>query len=167
MKAIVYSEVDSCIPLLTDLSAELDFKLCVLSGFQTSRAASLESFKAEGRRAVLFASAMTDCSGIDLPNTTDIILWHKLPPATEQQVIGRSRRVSTSSSHQTTIHHLYRENWIVKMNIDIYLPRIFWPTVSRTPFVSLKCFFHSDHLTRFLSWRNTAKWYGYLCDAPV
>ena len=95
---------------IENLSAELDFKLCVLSGFQTSRAASLELFKAEGRRAVLFASAMTDCSGIDLPNTTDIILWHKLPPATEQQVIGRSRRVSTSSSHQTTIHHLYREN---------------------------------------------------------
>ena len=110
MKAIVYSEVDSCIPLLTDLSTELDFKLCVLAGFQTCRAAALEAFKAEGRRAVLFASAMTDCSGIDLPQTTDIVLWHKLPPATEQQVIGRSRRVSTSSSHETTIHHLYREN---------------------------------------------------------
>ena len=107
-KIVIYSEFDNVIQIVRELANEIGFNVAVLSGFQTARVRALENFKKNTEKSVLFASAMTDCSGIDLPETTDIILWHKLNSASEQQVIGRTRRVSTQSDHCTRVHHLYK-----------------------------------------------------------
>ena len=36
----------------------------------------------------MFASALSDCSGLDLPDATDIILWHKMSHSKTSQIIG-------------------------------------------------------------------------------
>ena len=79
MRSVVYSEHENILTFLKDISIELQFDLCVLEGQQSSRGATLKTFKSSQKKTVLFANAITDCAGLDLPEATDIILWYVRP----------------------------------------------------------------------------------------
>ena len=108
-KILVYSEWDSIMPLLTELSREYNFELLHLQGFSSARAKMLEKYTKEGSRVIMFANGITDCSGLNLPSTTDIVLWHKMDSYKTQQITGRCRRVSTNSAHHCNVHFMYPE----------------------------------------------------------
>ena len=108
-KVLVYSEWDSILSLLGDLSVEFKFELLHLQGFSTKRATMLCTYAKPDTRVIMFANGITDCSGLNLPQTTDIVLWHDMDTYKTQQIIGRCRRVSTSDTHHCSIHHLHRK----------------------------------------------------------
>jgi hypothetical protein len=58
---------------------------------------------------VLFANAITSCSGINVPEATDVVLMHSMHRTKTAQIIGRCRRMSTNPSQTYRIHHLYQK----------------------------------------------------------
>lgn len=108
-KVLVYAEYEVCWPLIHDIAKESGATPMRLTGHARSRCEVLAQFQTADDRCVLFANAINDCSGIDLPMTTDIILWHMMGSTKTNQIIGRCRRVSTESSAVCTVHRLYEE----------------------------------------------------------
>lgn len=49
-------------------------------------------------------------SGINLENTTDIIIFHKVNPSLETQIIGRAMRIGRNKNLPLNIHYLKHEN---------------------------------------------------------
>lgn len=107
LKVLVYSEWDSIMPLLSELCVEFDCELLHLQGFTSTRTRMLGVYNAKGTRVLMFASGLTDCSGLDLPSTTDIVLWHRMDAQKTHQIVGRCQRMSTERDHRCTIHHLH------------------------------------------------------------
>ncbi len=59
---------------------------------------------------MIFLNGRFDGSGINLPETTDIILYHKTStPEIETQVLGRALRLGRSTG-DLTVHRLLYEN---------------------------------------------------------
>lgn len=124
-RSLIYSEWDSITPFLSDVCSDLDIKLIKLSGTAKERAAQIETFRSSEKRewlfffekgfiktfyasgTMMFASAMSDCSGLDLPEATDIVLWHKMSHSKTTQIIGRCRRMSTKADAHCIVHHMY------------------------------------------------------------
>lgn len=107
-RTIVYSETEYVLAFLNDVAKETGAKILKLSGFQSSRARAIDEFKTSGEKTILFANALSDCSGIDIPEATDIILWHEMSREATKQIIGRCRRVSSNENDVHRIHHLYK-----------------------------------------------------------
>lgn len=106
-KILVYAEWEMGWNLLRDLAKELSITALRLQGHVKTRCDTIQNFKTCAGRVALWANGISDCSGIDLPEVTDIVLWHKMSPAKTQQIIGRCRRVSTEASSNCTVHKLY------------------------------------------------------------
>ena len=106
-KILVYAEWEMGWNLLRDLAKELGITSLRLHGHVKTRCDTIQNFKTCAGRVALWANGISDCSGIDLPEVTDIVLWHKMSPAKTQQIIGRCRRVSTEASSTCTVHKLY------------------------------------------------------------
>ena len=106
-KILVYAEWEMGWNLLRDLAKELGITALRLQGHVKTRCDTIQNFKTCAGRVALWANGISDCSGIDLPEVTDIVLWHKMSPAKTQQIIGRCRRVSTEASSNCTVHKLY------------------------------------------------------------
>jgi SNF2 family DNA or RNA helicase len=60
---------------------------------------------------MLFVNARSFGSGLNLENTTDIIMFHKLDSELEKQVIGRAQRFGRSEP--LNIWYLLHENEMV------------------------------------------------------
>lgn len=108
-KVLVYAEYEVCWPLIHDVAKESGAIPMRLTGHARARCEVLAQFQSADDRCVLFANAIHDCSGIDLPMTTDIILWHMMGTTKTSQIVGRCRRVSTESAAVCTVHKLYEE----------------------------------------------------------
>ena len=64
---------------------------------------NLEYFKS-GKIKVLFLNSNTSAAGINLQETTDIILYHKMALNNENQIIGRANRIGRNID--LNVHHL-------------------------------------------------------------
>ena len=53
---------------------------------------------------VLCLNSVNNGAGINLQETTDIILYHKMQPHMETQIIGRSNRIGRKTN--LSVHHL-------------------------------------------------------------
>jgi hypothetical protein len=69
----------------------------VVRGHSSSRAMSIEQFKS-GERPILLLNSRMNGAGIDLPETTDIILFHPMHHTLETQAIGRGQRLGRTST---------------------------------------------------------------------
>ena len=106
-KVLIYAEYEVCWPLVCEISKECGATPMRLQGHAHARCGVLSTFRESNDKVVLFASAILDCSGIDLPETTDIVIWHQMATFKSNQIVGRCRRVSTCSSAVCTVHMLY------------------------------------------------------------
>lgn len=92
-KFIIFSEFSHTFDVIKHelLYNEISFK--EVKGSVDAKARSISDFKL-GVIQVLFLNSQTDGSGIDLPETTDIILYHKMSNKNiEIQVLGRALRL--------------------------------------------------------------------------
>jgi SNF2 family DNA or RNA helicase len=67
------------------------------------RKKQLEKFQ-NGDATVAFLNSRTDSSGINMQETTDIILYHKMDENITKQIIGRANRIGRKNSLR--VHYL-------------------------------------------------------------
>ncbi len=93
---ILFSEF-SFLSIKEDLKNE-NISFAEVKGTSDMKQKYIKMFK-EGKIKVLFLNSRNDGSGIDLPEATDVILYHKMScPQIETQVLGRALRLGRTSN---------------------------------------------------------------------
>lgn len=103
-KFILFSEFNNSFDSIKESLIKKGISVAEVKGTSDSKQKSIKLFK-EGKIQVLFLNSRNDGSGIDLPEATDIILYHKMSsPSIETQVLGRALRLGRTS--KLTVHRL-------------------------------------------------------------
>ena len=102
-KFIIFSNYSETFSHIHNILNKNDISYKELKGQICTRNKILKSFK-NGEITVLFLNSKNNGAGINLQQTTDIILYHELEHSLETQTIGRANRVGRRES--LTVHHL-------------------------------------------------------------
>jgi len=103
-KFLIYSDQNQTFTPLSNALFENEISFVQMKGNIKNREKNLECFK-KGEVPVIFLNSNSDSAGLNLTESTDIILYHQMPDTTENQIIGRANRVGrTLSLH---VHHLH------------------------------------------------------------
>jgi SNF2 family DNA or RNA helicase len=102
-KFIVFSSHDKTFDLIRAKFRDIGIKCAEVRGTKAVRERNIQQYT-EGDINVLFLNARFNGAGINLQNTTDIILYHKLPQHLLTQVEGRAKRIGRSQ--ELTVHEL-------------------------------------------------------------
>jgi hypothetical protein len=102
-KFIIFSNFDeSFLPVKLILDEE-KISYCEIKGGKDIRAKNLASFK-NNEVSVLFLNSKNNAAGINLQETTDIILYHNMSDYCETQILGRANRIGRTQP--LFVHHL-------------------------------------------------------------
>jgi len=102
-KFLIFSAHDSTFVSICMLLREIKITYTQVKGTRKVRQNSIESFK-HGDTQVILLNPNFNGAGINLQETTDIILYHKMSSSTKNQIIGRANRIGrTVPLH---VHHL-------------------------------------------------------------
>ena len=101
-KFLIFSNFDNSFLPICDILSENDILYVEIKGNIKTREKNLESFKT-GKVPVIFINSTFNCSGINLVESTDIILCHDMEKSVENQIIGRSNRIGRTNS--VLVHH--------------------------------------------------------------
>jgi len=102
-KFIIFSDWFETFETITNLLHNNDISFIEIKGTAETRQKNIDKFKF-GNIKVAFLNSNIDCSGINLTETTDIILYHKMSEETRQQIVGRANRIGRKNS--LVVHHL-------------------------------------------------------------
>lgn len=103
-KYILFSEFNNTFEPIKETLIASNITIAEVKGTSDSKQKSINLFK-QGKIQVLFLNSRNDGSGIDLPEATDIILYHKMSSSSiETQVLGRALRLGRKS--KLTVHRL-------------------------------------------------------------
>lgn len=102
-KFLIFSMYDESFSIIRRELDDNKIDFVEISGTKAMRDAKLKRFK-EGKVNIVFLNSRFNGAGINLEMATDIILYHEMPPAIEEQVIGRALRIGRECN--LTIHHL-------------------------------------------------------------
>jgi SNF2 family DNA or RNA helicase len=91
-KYIIYSDYIETFDTLKRYLGENNINYTEMKGAKSQREKSLENYRV-GDVNVLFLTTLQYSAGIDLINTTDIILYHDMSESTKTQIIGRANRI--------------------------------------------------------------------------
>lgn len=101
---LIYSEQNQTFTPLSNAFYENEISFVQMRGNIKNREKNLELFKS-GEVPVIFLNSNSDSAGLNLPESTDIILYHQMPDSTENQIIGRANRVGRIEP--LSVHHLH------------------------------------------------------------
>ena len=102
-KFLVFSAYDATFEPICRVLKENKIKYKLLKGSVTTRQNSINGFK-KGNIQVIFLNSNFNGAGINLQETTDLILYHKMSEVTRRQIIGRAERIGRKEPLR--IHHL-------------------------------------------------------------
>jgi SNF2 family DNA or RNA helicase len=102
-KIIIFSEYDETFEPICRMLKEKNIIFSTVSGNRKLREQSIEEFKS-GSSNVMFLNSKFNCAGINLQEATDIILYHEMSESTQNQIIGRAKRIGRKKD--LTVHHL-------------------------------------------------------------
>ena len=103
-KFLIYSDQNQTFTPLSNALFEHGISFVQMKGNIKNREKNLELFK-NGEVPVIFLNSNSDSAGLNLTESTDIILYHQMPDTTENQIIGRANRVGRNVS--LSVHHLH------------------------------------------------------------
>ena len=89
-----------------DISSALEDNRIIfkeIKGSVETRQKSINSFK-NGNVQVIFLNSRYYGAGINLEETTDIIIYHSMSESSQSQIIGRANRIGRETSLK--VHHL-------------------------------------------------------------
>jgi hypothetical protein len=89
-RILIFSEHDTSLHNIQSILGGLPYAM--LSGHGTTRARILDQYK-DGQIPILLLNSRMNGAGIDLPETTDVILFHTMHQSLEDQSIGRGHRL--------------------------------------------------------------------------
>jgi SNF2 family DNA or RNA helicase len=94
---------NNVVPILKKLGTHYEY----VKGNSNQIRCTIERYK-EGNTKVLLMNTQHFGSGLNLENTTDMILFHKFDTENEKQVIGRAQRYGRKEP--LNVHYLLYEN---------------------------------------------------------
>jgi SNF2 family DNA or RNA helicase len=106
-KLLIFSAYENSFTNVIPILKKLDISFDYLKGNGYQIQATIGRYK-EGNVNVLLVNTRQYGSGLNLENTTDIILFHKFDTEIEKQVIGRAQRFGRK--HPLHVHYLLYEN---------------------------------------------------------
>jgi SNF2 family DNA or RNA helicase len=105
-KFIIFSEWNQSFLEIRKTLESINIDYIEICGTTQTRENKLEKFR-EGKINVAFLNSKMDSAGINMQETTDIILYHSMSDETRQQIIGRANRIGRIKP--LTVHHLVLE----------------------------------------------------------
>lgn len=103
-RVILFSSSDHTFSIIKSFLKESNLKYGEVKGSSVSRSKILQSYR-EGEIQVIFLNSIYNGAGINLQNTTDIIIYHDMHPDTVKQVTGRALRIGRTID--LYIHQMY------------------------------------------------------------
>lgn len=102
-KYLIFSDHNHSFNLISAILKNNNIDFLQIRGNVTSRETNIQLFK-DGKIPVIFLNSTIDCAGLNLQETTDIILYHEMSSDTQNQIIARANRIGRSVS--LNVHHL-------------------------------------------------------------
>jgi SNF2 family DNA or RNA helicase len=102
-KFIIFSTYEDTFIPIKDILSQHNIEFAEIRGSLTSRQKSIKSYK-EGSSQVMFLDTKYNGAGINLQETTDIIIYHEMRPDIITQIIGRANRIGRVDP--LSVHHL-------------------------------------------------------------
>jgi SNF2 family DNA or RNA helicase len=103
-KFLIYSDQNQSFSPLSNALFENGISYVQMKGNIKNREKNLDLFKTGGV-PVIFLNSNSDSAGLNLTESTDIILYHQMPDTTENQIIGRANRIGRTTPLK--VHHLH------------------------------------------------------------
>lgn len=100
---IVFSDWDESFNAIREVLKANKIDFVEIKGSIATRTNKIEKFR-NGVVNVVFLNSKTDSSGINMQETTDIILYHAMNEGTTKQIIGRANRIGRKLPLR--VHHL-------------------------------------------------------------
>ena len=105
-KYIIFSDWDESFNKIRTLLKDNLIEFIEIRGSANIRASKIEKFK-NGNINILFLNSNTDSSGLNLQETTDIILYHTMNESIKMQIINKVNRIGRTKI--LNVHHLIFE----------------------------------------------------------
>ena len=105
-KFIIFSSWNQTFSPIIEMLKVNEISFIEIKGTVSTREYNLNSFKT-GNVNVIFLNSENNGSGINLPETTDLIIYHDMNEFTISQLIGRANRIGRTNS--LNVHHLQLE----------------------------------------------------------
>lgn len=102
-KYIIFSSWDQTFAPIRNILSSNNINYIEIGGSISSRIKSIQEFRT-GNINVIFLNSRYNGYGINLPETTDIIIYHEMGETTINQIIGRANRIGRKDS--LYVHHL-------------------------------------------------------------
>ena len=102
-KFIIFSEFDETFYAIREILNMYSISFKELKGHASTRKKNIRLFK-EGKVKVLFLNSNYNGAGINLQESTDIILYHDMNEDMKKQIIGRANRIGRKS--KLSVHYL-------------------------------------------------------------
>ncbi len=106
-KFLIFSMYDESFSIIRRELDDNKIDFVEISGSKATRDSKIKKFK-EDKVNVVFLNSRFNGAGINLEMATDIILYHEMPDAIREQVVGRALRIGRDTD--LTIHNLVYEN---------------------------------------------------------
>lgn len=102
-KFLIFSEYDDTFYPISQSLKDNNIKFLQIKGNIKTREKTIDLFK-HGMVPVIFLNSNFNAAGINLQETTDIILYHDMDQNTKDQIIGRAARVGRT--FELNVHYL-------------------------------------------------------------
>ena len=102
-KFLVFSAYDQTFETLCRNMDDRNIEYTLIKGNSATRQKKIDNYK-NGSTNVIFLNSNSNGSGLNLEETTDIILYHNMSASTREQIIGRANRIGRVKS--LNVHHL-------------------------------------------------------------
>lgn len=106
-KFLVFSEYDNTFYPMCDSLREHKISFIEMKGSSKNREKHIDLFKS-GKIPVLFLNSNFNGAGLNLTESTDIILCHRMSDSQKTQIIGRANRIGRTQ--KLTVHQLLVNN---------------------------------------------------------
>lgn len=102
-KFIIFSANDNSFISIRNILNEHNITYTEVKGNSNKRVQKIDDFK-NGNTKVIFLNSSNNGAGINLQETTDIIIYHEMSESTLNQIIGRANRIGRTVP--LNVHHL-------------------------------------------------------------
>ena len=102
-KFIIFSTFDESFNIIKNILENEQIKYGEIVGTKEIRDKVIDDYK-NNNINVLCLNSVNNGAGINLQETDDIILYHKMPSQIQTQIIGRSNRIGRKTN--LSVHHL-------------------------------------------------------------
>lgn len=100
---ILFSNIDETFSIIRLALEQEDISFAEIHGTMESRKKKIDGFK-KGHIKVIFINSLQNGAGIDLPEASDVIFYHRVSEDSERQVIGRANRIGRTGALR--VHYL-------------------------------------------------------------